>query len=52
VYCWWGYEVEVSLHGVGGLVPHSLLVVLFLVWLGLLGRHQSPSIIAEATDLG
>lgn len=27
VYCWFGYTVEVSLHGRSGLVPHSLLVV-------------------------
>jgi hypothetical protein len=27
VYCWFGYSVEVSLHGRSGLVPHTLLVL-------------------------
>jgi len=28
VYCWWGFSVEVSLHGKGGLVAHTILVML------------------------
>ena len=27
VYCWWGYGVEVSLHGRGALLAHSVLVL-------------------------
>jgi hypothetical protein len=37
VYAWFGYTVEISLHGRGALVPHSVLVLAILGLLGAAG---------------
>jgi len=44
VYCWWGYTVEISLHGRNGLFFHTILVALALCTLVVAGRntHQNP----------
>jgi hypothetical protein len=34
VYCWFGYTVEIALHGKTALVPHSMLMILVLALTG------------------
>lgn len=41
VYCWFGYSVEVSLHGRGGLVPHTVLMVAALALIAFAYRRVS-----------
>jgi hypothetical protein len=50
VYCWWGYTVEVSLHGRDGLVFHTILVFLALTVLFVAGRNTRRFLNRSATE--
>ena len=51
VYVWFGYTVEVSLHGRGGLVPHTILVVAALALL-LVAHCRVRSVEGELATAG